>query len=70
MTEQPQPPIKEPTPMLTSDVDVTDSEQSASNLDLKHQRTSINSMDITMGLHIRENDVTKEKEDLLTEPDI
>ncbi len=70
MTKQPLPPTKESIPVVTSDVDVTDSEQSASNLDLKQQRTSINSMDITIGLTLRENDVTKEIENSLSESDI
>ena len=70
MTKQPLPPTKESIPVVTSDVDVTDSEQSASNLDLKQQRTSINSMDITIGLTLRENDVTKEIENSVSESDI
>ncbi len=70
MTKQPLPPTKESIPVVTSDVDVTDSEQSASNLDLKQQRTSINSMDITIGLTLRENDATKEIENSVSESDI
>jgi len=70
VTKQPLPPTKESIPVVTSDVDVTDSEQSASNLDLKQQRTSINSMDITIGLTLRENDATKEIENSVCESDI
>jgi len=70
VTKQPLPPTKESIPVVTSDVDVTDSEQSASNLDLKQQRTSINSMDITIGLTLRENDATKEIENSVSESDI